>query len=440
MGGSQLGISPADGIWQHGQVKILYISQYFPPEMGAPAARASELAPHWASAGHEITVLTGFPNHPTGIVPPDYRAKLRRLILREKWHGVNVLRTWLWPLPNRRAHERILNYTSFFLSSAVAGQFTPQPDVVIASSPQLLVALSGWLVARGKNVPFVFEVRDLWPESLQAVGMAEAHAPLHRLLAKVAGFLYRNCDHIVAVTPAFKDHLVRNWRIPPQKISIVQNGVETGLFAPNNATSLRKQLRIEDKFVVSYIGTLGLAHGLESLLKAAEQLQHTNPEILFVIVGEGAERERIVQLAHDRGLANVRFLGQQPHEAIPGFINASDACLVLLKKSQLFKTVIPTKMLEFMSCSCPVILGGDGEARRILEEAQAGICVEPENPSELAEAVLRLADDYKLRNTLGSNGRRYIVQHLSRVQTANVYIDVLNSLLRGSTYTRAAAA
>ena len=165
-------------------MKILYVSQYFPPEMGAPAARAAELSRHWAAAGHEVTVLTGFPNHPTGVVPPEYRDKFRRLVAHEKINSVNVVRTWLLPFPNRKAHERMLNYSSFCASAASTGLFLSSPDVVIATSPQLLVGLSGWWLARCKRVPFVFEVRDLWPESLAAVGMGESNSLLHRSLGE----------------------------------------------------------------------------------------------------------------------------------------------------------------------------------------------------------------------------------------------------------------
>jgi glycosyltransferase involved in cell wall biosynthesis len=408
-------------------VKILYVSQYFPPEMGAPAARASELARHWVGDGHDVTILTGFPNHPTGAVPAGYRDKLRRLVLRENWNGVSVTRTWLWPLPNRKAHERMLNYSSFAVSSAVTGLLGPRPDVVVASSPQLLVALSGWWLARCKRVPFVFEVRDLWPESLTAVGMGDSTSLLHRVLGRIAGFLYRNCDHIVVVTRAFKDHLVKHWRVPPEKISIVENGVETEIFAPQDASQLRNELSIDGKFVVSYIGTIGMAHGLETLLEAAGKLQRLNPEVLFLLVGEGADKERILNLAHSRGL-NVRFVPQQPHDLVPAYICASDACLVLLKNSPVFKTVIPTKMLEFMSCARPVISGVDGEAREILEKAQAGVCIEPENPEQLIQAVLRLAEGKNLRETLGRNGRRYVVQNLSRRRTAQTYVEVLTEV------------
>jgi colanic acid biosynthesis glycosyl transferase WcaI len=424
-------------------VKILYVSQYFPPEMGAPAARVAELSRHWAQAGHDVTVLTGFPNHPTGNVPGEWRSKFRRLVHRQKLDGVNVVRTWLLPFPNRKTYERILNYSSFCLSAAFTGLLIEPPDVVIASSPQLLVGLSGWWLARCKRSRFVFEVRDLWPESLAAVGIGSSDSMMYRVLARIAGFLYRNSGHTVVVTLAFKEHLIRHWRIPPEKISVVENGVETDLFDAKAETAsencLRKDLGAEDKFLVSYIGTMGNAHGLETLVAAAEQLQNSAPGILFLLVGDGAEKAQLASLIRARGLTNVRFVAEQPREKIPSYIAASDACVVLLKKNEIFKTVIPSKMLEFMSCGRPVILAVDGQARKILEEAQAGIYVEPENFSALANAILRLAADPVLRETLGRNGRRHILQNFSRRQTALTYLEILNRLL-GTETSRAAAA
>jgi colanic acid biosynthesis glycosyl transferase WcaI len=410
-------------------MKILYVSQYFPPEMGAPAARVAELSRHWASAGHDVTVLTGFPNHPTGVVPLEYRSQLRRFVLREKVAGTNVVRTWLLPFPNRKAHERMLNYSSFCVSAASTGLFLPQPDVVIASSPQLLVGLSGWWISRFKRVPFIFEVRDLWPESLAAVGMGNSNSSLHRVLGTIAGFLYCRADHIVVVSPAFEDHLVEHWCVPREKISVIENGVETDLFTPGTGAELRRELNAETKFVVSYIGTIGMAHGLETVIAAAVQLRDSNPEIVFLILGEGAEKDRIIALARERALTNLRFIDQQQREKIPAYIAASDACLVLLKKSDVFKTVIPTKMLEFMSCARPVILGVEGQARSILKDAGAGIAIEPEDCAALVNAICELAANGERARIFGQNGREYIVRKFSRRQTAENYIAVLEGLL-----------
>lgn len=411
-------------------MKILYISQYYPPEMGAPAARVSELARHWARAGHNVTVLTGFPNHPDGVVRPEYRNRFRRMVCRENVDGVQVVRTWLLPFPNRRSYERMLNYSSFCLSAVITGSLLQRPDVVIATSPQLLVGLSGWWAAKIKGVPFVLEVRDLWPESLAAVGVGDANSFLHQTLRKIAEFLYHEADQIVVVTPAFREHLTRVWKVPAEKMSVVQNGVETGLFRPRNRDAeLRKQIGVEGKFVVSFIGTIGLAHGLETVVAAAERLRGPAPEVMFMLLGEGADRERIMAMAEAKKLKNICFVGQQAREKIPAYIAASDGCLVLLRKSEVFETVIPTKMLEFMACGRPVILAVDGQAREILERSRGGVCVEPENVEELCDAILQLRQQPEFCQAMGRNGREYIAQNLSRERTALEYLEILRGVV-----------
>ena len=404
--------------------------------MGAPSARASELAAHWAQAGHRVSVLTGFPNHPTGVVPDEWRPRLRRLAYTESVGQVDVFRTWLWPLPNRKAHERMRNYASFCVSAALRGLTLPHPDVVIGSSPQLLVALAAWWIAFARQIPFVFEVRDLWPESLAAVGVGDENSLLHLSLAAIAKFLYQRADRIVVVTPAFKDQLIHRWKVPSEKISIVENGVETDLFSPSPPdvrTALRRKLGLDSNFVACYIGTMGMAHGLETLLDAAKTLQRQQPHLLFLLIGEGAEKERIKSLAQSHGLTNVRILDQQPRENIPAFISASDVCLVLLKKADVFKTVIPTKMLEFMSCGRPVVLGVEGQAREIIEAAGAGIAIEPEDEKALVAALQTLEANAEKAGALGQKGREYILQNFSRSRTAEKYIQILQPLIRKPT-------
>ena len=406
-------------------MRILFISQYFPPEMGAPAARVYELSRHWVEQGHEVTVLTGFPNHPTGTLHPGYHSKWKQLLYKEDVHGIQVVRVWLLPFPNRKAFERILNYSSYWFSSSLAGIFLSRPDVVVATSPQLLVGITGWWLAKVNRVPFVFDVRDLWPESLVGVGVAQKDSALYKTLESTAKFLYRHCDRLVVVTQAFQDHLVGNWEIPAKKISIVENGVETEIFTPQGRDGIRREYSLAGRFIVSYIGTLGMAHGLDTLLETARRLQSQIPEIAFLLVGEGAEKERLSALATKRGLNNLIFLGEQRRELIPAVIRASDVCLVLLKKRDIFKTVIPTKMLEFMSCGRPVIVAVDGQAREIVENAQAGLYVEPENAQALASAILKLHSDRGLCRSFGDNGRRWITDHLSRRDTAEKYLEVL---------------
>lgn len=427
-------------------MKILYISQYFPPEMGAPSARVHELSKHWVQAGHQVTVLTGFPNHPTGVVHPEYRGRMRRLVARGQVDGINVVRTWLLPRPNRRTLERVLNYASFWLSSSIAGMFLSRPDVIIGTSPQLLVGLSGWWVAQVKEVPFVLEIRDLWPESLAASGVGGENSITARLVGRLAGFLYGHADHVAVVTPAFKERLLADWGVPAGRCSVVRNGVETELFKPNGdagqsggapgqsggARKLKEALGVGDRFVVSYVGTIGMAHGLGSVLEAAERMRDSRPDVLFMLIGEGAERERLEGEARSRGLSNVRFVPQQPRSEVPRYIQASDVCLVLLKKADAFRTVIPTKMLEFMSCSRPVVLGVDGQARSVMEEAGAGIYVEPENVDALVAGIDALRADEGLRDALGRAGRDYVVGRLSRRSTAEDYIGVLEKVVAGN--------
>src|SRR5260370_1010218 len=394
--------------------------------MGAPAAGAAELSRHWAQMGHQVTILTGFPNHPTGVVPDEWRSRLHRLRYTETVDEVRVVRTWLWPLPNRKAHERIGKYASFCVSAGITGLGLHKPDVLIATSPQLLCALAGWWLAWWKRVPFVFEVRDLWPESLAAVGAGSEGSLLHRTLGAIAGLLYRRADRIVVVASAFVDHLIRYWNVPAAKISVVENGVETDLFRLDPAAmEVRKQLKLEDRFLICYIGTMGNAHGLETLIAAAEELHTALPRAMFLLIGEGAERERIVQLAAARGLTNIPVLGQQPRERIPAYVSAADVCLVMLKKTELFKTVIPTKLLEYMACERPVIVAVDGQARQIVEEAGAGGFVEPENSEPLVKSGVDLPDDPDRRRQMGASGRQYIVNRFSREKTARDYLTVL---------------
>jgi colanic acid biosynthesis glycosyl transferase WcaI len=411
-------------------MRILYVSQYFPPEIGAPAARVYELSRHWVAAGHRVTVLTGFPNHPTGVMPPEYRRWWRRGTMREVVQGIEVVRTWLYPAPNRRPWERIVNYTSFFVSAALRGLALPRTDVVIATSPQLLVGLAGWWLARARRCPFVFEVRDLWPESLVASGIGSEKALWIRALGRLARFLYERADLVVTVTEAMRQELVLRYGVPGNRVWVVENGVEIELFAPRaDRDAVRRELGLEGRFVAAYIGTIGYAHGLKTVLEAAEALlARGERNVLFLLVGEGAEKERLERLAAERGVENVRFLGQQPRSAVPALIGAADACLVLLRRAAVFRTVLPSKLLEFMACGRPVVLAVEGYARSLVEEAGAGVSIEPESPQQLAEAVTRLARDPELCRRLGEAGRSFVTSHFARAAMAERYCGLLQAL------------
>lgn len=398
--------------------------------MGAPAARVSELSRLWAENGHDVTVLTGFPNHPTGRIADAYRRAFRRGLMRERHGAVIVERTWLAPFANRKTWERILNYASFAISAAIRGTFLARPDVVIATSPQLLVGLAGLWVSAVKRARFVFEVRDLWPESLCAVGVDTRGSWMQHALKRAAGLLYKRCHRIVTVTLAMREYLIEKWGIRPDKIAVVENGVDTGLFTPEaDGSAVRNELGLDGKFVVSCIGTIGNAHNLATVVEAAKALGASERDVIFLMVGEGAEKERVRRLVESEGVRNVRIVGQQARAKVPGLIRASDVCLVLLRQSEIFKTVIPTKLLEFMSCGRAVALGVEGQAKAIVEEAECGLCIRPENSEELAAAIRRLRADPELRARLGENGRRYIVRNLSRRKTAEEYERVLSDVI-----------
>jgi glycosyltransferase involved in cell wall biosynthesis len=407
-------------------MKILYLSQYFPPEMGAPAARVFELSREWAALGHQVTVLTGFPNHPTGIIPPEYRGESFR---RETVAGIEVIRVPIYAAANKGVLRRSANYVSYGLSSALLGPWvTEQPDVLIATSPQFLTAVSGLWLGLTKRCPFVFEVRDLWPRSIVEVGALKADNPGIRLLEQLELFLYQRADHIVTVTHSFVDEIAARG-IRRDKMSVVTNGVDLEMFSPRpRDTALREELGLGDRFVALYVGTHGMAHGLQTMLDAARILRN-DPRFAFVLVGEGADKATLKRMATEWQLDNVHFVDQQDRRRIPNFVAASDACLVLLKGKELFKTVIPSKMFEYMGVGRPIVIGVDGEARAIVEAAGAGLYVPPEDAAGLAAALVKLQEDPAACASMGQRGRDYAVAHYSRRALAERYLQVLEGLV-----------
>ena len=415
-------------------MNILYITQYYPPESCAPAARVDEFTREWAREGHKVTVLTGFPNHPEGVVHTAYREHWRKGFSREKRQGINVCRTWLYPAPNRGLWGRAANYSSFALSAALSGPCVASGEsVVIATSPQILVGAAGYVAARSRRLPFVFEVRDLWPQSLEAVGQASPGSLLYRAVGRLADFLYRHADCIV-VDGEWKRRALVTMGVPSEKIALIRNGATDdfcldpkSLSAREARERVRKDLGLSGRFVVLYAGTLGMAHRLETVLEAAFHLRERS-EVAFLMIGEGADREKLMEQSRHMGLPNMLYLGRQPREAIPGYLAAADVCLVPLRRSEVFKTAIPCKMFEAMAAAKPVVLGVEGEAKEILTAARAGIVVPPEDSSALAAAILRLWSHPRLCRELGENGRDAVLHKHSRASQARAYLDLLAEL------------
>jgi len=406
-------------------VEILYVSQYFPPESCAPAARVHELSRSWVQAGAGVTVLTAFPNHPGGILPREYRGKL---YAAEEVDGIRIHRTFIYPAANKEFWGRILNYGSFAASALVTGALKLKTaDVVVATSPQFLVALSGFLLAKLLGAPFVFEVRDLWPASIVAVGALKEGSLLVAMLGVLERFLYRRAHHIVVVTDSCR-RLIAAKGIPESKISVSRNGVDLNAFYPGpKPQALLRRHALEGKFVVSYIGTIGMAHGVRMLLDAAERMQR-EPDIHFVVVGEGAESAGLAALAKRKGLRNLTFLGAVPRSEVREWIAASDVCAVVLRDRPLFRTVVPSKMFEFMACARPLIVAVAGEAAQLLERAGAGIPIAPEDLAGFCSAVLALKRDPALREDMGNSGRRFVEENFDREAQARRYLAMLAAL------------
>ena len=401
-------------------MKILFLTDNFPPETNAPATRTYEHARSWVAAGHEVTILGNVPNFPTGKVFPGYKNKPWQ---RETMDGIRVVRVWTYVTANEGFLKRSLDYFSFAVTGVIGGLFLPRPDVIVATSPQIFTALAGCVLAWIKRRPFVFELRDLWPDSIVAVG-AMGEGPLLRSLRRLEYWLYHRAAKIVSVTNSFKRILVDNG-VPQEKIAVVRNGVDLKAFVPGPKPSdLERRLGLEGKFVAAYVGTLGMAHGLDTLLSAAEQLRDRR-NLVFLLVGTGAERARLEADKERRRLDNVVFVGSVDKEDVKQYWRLCDVALVLLKDISLFLHVIPSKMFEAMGTARPIILGVRGESQELLAESGAGIAIAPEDPPALAEALVRMMDNPSLCRDMGDAGRRFVEERFDRQRLATEMLNVL---------------
>lgn len=381
-------------------MRILFLSDNFPPETNAPANRLFDHAVRWVQAGHEVTVVTCAPNFPEGKVFAGYR---NRWYAVEECEGIRVVRVKSYITSNEGFIKRTLDYVSFMVSGFVGGLFQKRPDVIVASSPQFFAALGGWALAAVRRKPFVFELRDLWPASIVAVGAMQESRTI-RLLEKLELFLYRRARRVVAVTHAFKQDLIER-RIDGDKIDVVLNGVDLSRYSPIQADAeLKWEHDLEGKFVVGYLGTHGLAHALDKVLEAAEALRHRE-DIVFLFVGAGAAKAELESRAKIKGLSNVRFVPRQTKEAMPSYWSLCDLALIPLRDTPVFESVIPSKIFECMAMGIPVLMSlPEGEATEILRESGAGVCVPPEDPAAMAEAIETLKDDSAKRVALRDSG------------------------------------
>ena len=404
---------------------ILFLTHYFTPENNAPAARVHGMAREWARAGHRVTVLTCAPNVPAGVVYEGYENKL----YQEEWiDGVRTVRVWTWLAANKGRVRRGLNYLSYLAAAGAAGPFIrPRADVVIATTPQFFAGWAGWPVARAHGAPFVLEVRDIWPDSIVAVG-ALPDGRIIQGLSKLEHALYDGADHIVAVGDGYRMNMIRKG-IGPSRISVVTNGVDVDLFEPREPDQeLRARLGFSpETFVVTFAGTIGMASDLGVVLDAARRLKAKGrDDIAFLLVGDGAQRAELEERARAEGLTNVVFTGLVPRAELPAYLASSDACLAHFRKQELFQMILPNKFFEDAAMERPILLGFEGEARAMLEEADCGIAFEPSNDEALVAAAEQLAAaSPEERRRLGENGRRYVLEHFDRRKLAHDYLAIL---------------
>ena len=405
---------------------ILFLTDNFPPESNAPANRTFEHARQWVASGHRVTIITCAPNFPDGQLFEGYK---NRWFQTEQMDGITVIRVWSFMARNAGFVLRLLDFFSFMVSGFLGGLRVRDADIIIGTSPQFFTVCAACCLAKVKQRPFVFEMRDIWPESLQAVGMSNAGLSV-RLAAPLADYLYRRADHLIVVTHSFKAYL-QDRGISGERVTVIPNGVDPDMFFPSSADiSLQQELQLEDKFVVGYLGTHGLAHGLESVVEAARLAGQTDDltAVHFITVGAGAQFDRIKEFASD--LDNFTMIGQVSRADILRYWSLLDASLIHLKASPLFESVIPSKMFEAMAMGVPLLHGVAGESADIVRTSRSGICFAAEQPEALLSAIRQVSTDkdayQQMKTSCLSSAQNYNRANLAD-RMADCLQEVVNS-------------
>ncbi|MFQ5905670.1 MAG: glycosyltransferase family 4 protein [bacterium] len=392
-------------------MRIVFASQYFWPEVLSPQ-HIYENARGLAGRGHEVTILTAFPNRPSGVIPERYKGKF---FLTERNNGLRFVRTYVYAAPTKRLFRRLLGEVSFALSSLLGGFAIGRCDAIISISPPFTNALSSCILSRMKRAPFIFWLNDLHPETAIQLGVLRNRF-LIRMLTFLELFLYRKAEKVVVATKGIGENIIGRG-VPRAKVEFIPTGVDTSLFDPSKRRdSIRNELKLEDRFLVLYAGTIGFLQDIVTIIEAARILRD-NDQIVFLLVGGGPEKERMAQLSKDYSLENVLFVEIQPRHRLPSFIAAADVVVASLKKWKLFRGALPTKLFEAMAMGVPVICAISGEAEEMIEESGAGVCVEPQNPEEMAKAILRLFGEASTNRSKGEKARDYVEKHYSRSKT-----------------------
>jgi glycosyltransferase involved in cell wall biosynthesis len=404
-------------------MRILILTQYYPPETGAPQNRLSDLAKRLQAKGHALTVLTALPNYPRGQVFDEYRG---RLWMEENQGGVRTIRTWIYATKRTGFSSRLLNYFSFTITSVALGIWKlRKQDVVVVESPPLFIAISGYMISRLLGARLVFNVSDLWPESAVVMGVLRSKL-LIRLSSCLERFAYRKSHLVTGQTRGIVASI--SSRFPLKRVELVSNGVDVEFFQSvsdeNQKQAVKRQLGVRGDIVIGYAGLHGLAQALETVILAAEAVRDHN-NVSFGFFGDGPEKNRLIELAKKRNLTNVQFFPSQAKDKMRDILRVFDIAVVPLKRLPLFQGALPSKLFEAMAAGVPIVLSVDGEARHLIDEARCGIYVEPENPVDMANGILGLCADATRREKLGQNGRRFVFERYNREHIASHFETLL---------------
>lgn len=403
---------------------IAIICHYFVPEVGAPSARLFDLARYWTRDGHRVSVITNFPNHPTGIIHEGYRGCS---FMTEEIEGVGVIRCRTFATPNKGIIKKTLGHLVFMVMAVLQGKKEIKDvDVIVVSSPNLFSVISAWWCGKRMRKPYIFEVRDLWPAIFVELGVLKNRFII-KTLETLEMFLYRRAAKVVTVTASFKKGII-NRGIEESKIHFIPNGADVTRFQPAQPNSeLIKRLGLKMKFIILYCGAHGISHALKNIVNAAELLQKEK-DIHFLFVGDGAEKDGVIEYSQRLNLKNITFLPSQPKEVIPDFYNIADICLVPLRNIPLFATFIPSKMFEIMACGRPIIASLKGEAADILERSKAAVIVPPEDYKAVAGAVMELKNNLEKRKKLSKNGPPFVLKEFDRFKLARQYLEIIEKV------------
>jgi glycosyltransferase involved in cell wall biosynthesis len=401
-------------------MRIFFITDNFPPEVNAPATRTYEHIKEWQKDKDvKVTVITCAPNFPHGNVYDGYRNKLYQ---KEYIDGIEVIRVWSYITSNSGFVKRVLDYVSFGVMAFFVGLFQKY-DVIIATSPQFFTTWSAWGLSKIKRKPWIFELRDLWPESIKTVGAMKQGKAIE-ILEKIELGLYKSCDKVVAVTDAFKANLISRG-IESSKIEVVTNGSNMELFQPRvKDSTLLQNLGLEDKFVVGYIGTHGMAHSLDFIVRSIAKIE--DETIHFLFVGDGAMKQKVLEIAKELDIKNATFLDPIAKEDVPRYLSICDVSLAPLKKEENFKTVIPSKIFEASAIMKPTLLGVQGQAQDIIEKYGAGVCFEPENEKDFIEKLMLLKNSEFYKDT--QVGCQKLATDFDRKRLANKMLNIIKSI------------